>query len=188
MEAVLNPPDFIYKTIVVGDIAVGKSCLLHRAAKGEFAKKGPTIGTDRIKINTRVVDGKICRLEVWDTAGSEAYSSMSGLYYRDAQAALVCFNLCDRSSFKSVPNWVKEVKKHFADEDRIVLFLVGCQSDEQKTQIINMEEITACCQKLGFVDYYQTSAKSGENVHRLFKALTDHIMVLECETAKNVSK
>ena len=188
MEAVLNPPDFIYKTIVVGDIAVGKSCLLHRAAKGEFSKKGPTIGTDRVKINARVADGKICRLEVWDTAGSEAYSSMSGLYYRDAQAALVCFNLCVRSSFNSIPRWVKEVKKHFSDEDKIVLYLVGCQSDEQKTPIIKMEEITGCCQKFGFVDFYQTSAKSGENVHTLFKAVTDHIMDLEREAAKKASK
>ena len=56
MNEVLNPPDFIYKTIVVGDIAVGKSCLLHRAAKGEFSKKGPTIGTDRVKIDTRLSD------------------------------------------------------------------------------------------------------------------------------------
>ena len=84
MSEVLNPPDFIYKTIVVGDIYVGKSCLLHRAAKGEFSRKGPTIGTDRVKINTTLPDQKVCRLEVWDTAGSEAYSSMSGLYYRDA--------------------------------------------------------------------------------------------------------
>ena len=56
MIEVLNPPDFVYKTIVVGDIAVGKSCLLHRAVKGEFSKKCPTIGTDRVKINTILPD------------------------------------------------------------------------------------------------------------------------------------
>ena len=84
MQAVLNPPDFIYKTIVVGDMGVGKSCLLYRAAKGEFVKQATTVGTDRVKINTRLADNRVCRLEVWDTAGSEAYSSMSGLFYRDA--------------------------------------------------------------------------------------------------------
>ena len=50
----LNPPDIIYKTIVVGELAVGKTCLLHRAAHGEFATKGATIGTDRFIIDTRI--------------------------------------------------------------------------------------------------------------------------------------
>ena len=46
MQAVLPPPDLLFKTIVIGEVAVGKSCLLHRAAKGDFMKKGPTIGPD----------------------------------------------------------------------------------------------------------------------------------------------
>ena len=84
MDAVQNSPDFICKTIVIGKIGAGKSCLLHRASKGEFLKKGATICTDRVMINTRIQDQRICSLEVWDTAGAEEYSSMTDLYYRDA--------------------------------------------------------------------------------------------------------
>ena len=47
-------------------------------------KKGATICTDRVVINTKTEDKKVCSLEVWDTAGAEEYSSMTDLYYRDA--------------------------------------------------------------------------------------------------------
>ena len=51
---------------------------------------------------------------------------MSGQYFRDAMAALVCFNLSDRASFDSIKKWVGELKKHYTEEDRVILQLVGC--------------------------------------------------------------
>ena len=109
---------------------------------------------------------------------------MSGVYYRDAQAALICFNLCDRSSFNSIPKWVEELNKHFAEDEKVVKCLVGCQSDEIQRATIKMEEINECTKKYGFIDYMQTSAKTGENVQKLFKLVTDQIIRMEQEARK----
>ena len=93
---IVKEPDYTYKTIVVGDIAVGKSSLISRAANGKFEPQNSTIVVDRFIIDRKFEESEeVCRLEVWDTAGAEAHNSITDQYYRDAQVVLVCFNTCE---------------------------------------------------------------------------------------------
>ena len=88
---------------------------MHRIYKDEFLEQKSTIGFDHINIDRTLVDQTISRLEVWDTAGSEAFSSMNRLFYRDASAVIVCFKLTDKKSFESVPKWVDEINDLASD-------------------------------------------------------------------------
>ncbi|CAJ0954077.1 unnamed protein product [Ranitomeya imitator] len=56
------------------------------------------------------VGGRNVMLGIWDTAGSERYEAMSRIYYRGAKAAIVCYDLTDRSSFERVKFWVNELQ------------------------------------------------------------------------------
>ena len=101
-------PQYTCKTIVLGDVNVGKSCLLHRMYKNEFRKKKPTVETDRVKFDAILDDGTRIRLNLWDTVGGEA-GSMSSLFYRGSFAAIICFNLTDRKTFERIAKWNKDL-------------------------------------------------------------------------------
>lgn len=96
-------PEYNFKVIVLGDVGIGKSCLLQRLHKNEFIIKQPTIGVDNVNFDSTLDGGTFTRLRVWDTAGSEAFRSMPRLFSRDASAAIVCFKLPDRQTFLNVP-------------------------------------------------------------------------------------
>jgi Ras-related protein Rab-24 len=69
-----------------------------------------------------VVGGTSLTLGIWDTAGAERYESMSRIYYRAAKAAVVCYDLTNRSSFDKVKFWVEEL---LHNEDGCDLYIVG---------------------------------------------------------------
>ena len=84
------------KVVILGSSAAGKSSLLERIINNNYRKMLPaTVGA---AFAPKLVDG--VTLGLWDTAGQEQYASMSAMYYRDAKAALVCFDLTSRSSFE----------------------------------------------------------------------------------------
>jgi len=116
---------YTYKVIVVGEVAVGKTSLLHKLQTDKFAASTSTIGLSKVTFNMTLKNQEKARLDVWDTAGSEAFMSMNQLFYRDSSAALVCFKLADRSTLQGVSKWVEEVNKQLTENESMVKYLVG---------------------------------------------------------------
>ena len=97
------------------------------------------------------------------------------MFYRDASAAVVCFKLTDRKSFGNVSVWLNEINDQLGSDVKIVKYLTGLQSDLVRKPEITQEEIGACLEKHSFQRYFETSAKTGHNVQRLFTTLTGEI-------------
>ncbi|KAI4814307.1 hypothetical protein KUCAC02_003507 [Chaenocephalus aceratus] len=88
----------VAKVIVVGDVAVGKTCLISRFRKGAFDKNyKATIGVD-FEMERFEVLGVPFSLQLWDTAGQERFKCITSTYYRGAQAIIVVFDLSSVSS------------------------------------------------------------------------------------------
>lgn len=119
--------EYIFKYIVIGDSNVGKSCIVLRFIEGIFRKDqentiGVEFGTKEIKI-----DGKIVKLQIWDTAGQEAFKSITRSYYRGAAGALLVYDVTSQSSFENIKNWLYEAQNNGNDE--MVICLVGNKID-----------------------------------------------------------
>ena len=124
--------EYIFKYIIIGDSGVGKSCLLLQFLENSFkpnheATIGVEFGTKVISID----NGLNVKLQVWDTAGQDAFKSITRSYYRNAAGALVVYDITSRNSFINVQKWLEEAKANGNRE--MVLALVGNKSDlEQK--------------------------------------------------------
>ena len=75
-----------------------------------------------------LTDGTQVKLHIWDTGGSERFRSMVSLYYRDAAAAIICYDLTDDKSFSSVHFWINEMINN-NDKDDFVMVLAGNKCD-----------------------------------------------------------
>ncbi|GMG55666.1 unnamed protein product [Ambrosiozyma monospora] len=161
------PTRFVQFKLVLLESAVGKSSIVQRFVKDSFTDlRESTIGaafltqTIQVDLNTTV------KFEIWDTAGQERYRSLASMYYRNAQAALVVFDITQESSLDKAKYWVKELHKQ-ANSD-IVIALVANKLDLEEERKISTEEAQTFANELNLL-YFEVSAKTGENVKDTFR-------------------
>lgn len=100
-----------FKVVLLGEGRVGKTSLVLRFCKGTFAEgQPPTIQASCLDKVLRIGERSL-HLVIWDTAGQERFHALGPIYYRDADAALLVFDITDSDSFGKVKTWVKELRK-----------------------------------------------------------------------------
>ena len=157
--------DYLFKILLLGDSDVGKSSLILRYTDETFnSKLVNSIGVD-FKMKKREIDGKIIKVQIWDTAGHERFRTITYGYYRGANAIIIVFDLSDKKSFISITEWLKQIEKH-ANEN-VFKFLVGNKSDLVDKRQITYEEAKQYADEHD-LPYIETSAKEGININELF--------------------
>lgn len=114
MDEDVGGEEYLFKIVVIGDSAVGKSNLLSRFARDEFdLHSKATIG---VEFQTQVVDidGKEVKAQVWDTAGQERFRAVTSAYYRGAVGALIVYDISRRTTFESIKRWLDELNSKFS--------------------------------------------------------------------------
>ncbi|KAI0001858.1 GTP-binding protein ypt5 [Russula vinacea] len=115
------------KLVLLGEAAVGKSSVVLRFVSDEFhANKEPTIGAAFLTQKCRLED-RVLRYEIWDTAGQERFHSLAPMYYRNAQAAVVVYDVTKAASLEKAKTWVKELQRQA--NPNIVIALAGNKID-----------------------------------------------------------
>ncbi|TMS14304.1 Ras-related protein Rab-34 [Larimichthys crocea] len=180
----------IAKVIVVGDVAVGKTCLISRFRKGAFDKNyKATIGVD-FEMERFEVLGVPFSLQLWDTAGQERFKCIASTYYRGAQAIIVVFDLSSVSSLAHARQWLEDAMKE-NDPSSVLLFLVGTKKDlSSPDQLSQIEQEAIRLSEEIKAEYWAVSAKSGDGVKDFFfrvASLTFEANVLS-ELEKNGSR
>lgn len=158
----------IAKVIVVGDVAVGKTCLISRFRKGSFEKNyKATIGVD-FEMERFEVLGVPFSLQLWDTAGQERFKCIASTYYRGAQAIIVVFDLSSVSSLAHARQWLEDAMKE-NDPSSVLLFLVGTKKDlSSPDQLAQIEQEAIRLSEEIKAEYWAVSAKSGDGVKDFF--------------------
>jgi Ras-related protein Rab-5C len=112
------------------------------------------------------------KLQIWDLAGQKHFSFVRPPFYRGATAIVYVFDLTRRSSFANLMEWKSEVEKVIGQKKPTVL--VGNKIDlaNQGNREVSEQEGSALQQELSSINYYETSAKTGNRVQPLFKDIT----------------
>ncbi|KNC54232.1 Rac2 protein [Thecamonas trahens ATCC 50062] len=158
------------KCVVVGDGAVGKSCMLiaytTNAFPGEYV---PTV-FDNYSANV-MVDGKPISLGLWDTAGQEDYDRLRPLSYPQTDVFMLCFSVVSRASFQNVSSkWMPEILHHCPNTP---IILVGTKADLRAgdvdaERLVSRDEAQALANGIGAVSYAETSALVGTGLKAAF--------------------
>lgn len=158
-----------FKLVLLGESAVGKSSLVLRFVKGQFHEyQESTIGAAFLTQTVSLDDTTIIKFEIWDTAGQERYHSLAPMYYRGAQAAIIVFDITSADTFTRAKNWVKELQRQA--NPNIVMALAGNKSDLAQKRVVTTEEATEYAEENQLI-YFETSAKTGNNVVDIFLAI-----------------
>jgi Ras-related protein Rab-1A len=169
----LNPEfDYVFKILLVGDSGVGKSSMLSRFTEDKFEDNAPTtMGVDS-KPKTVTVDGKRVKLNVWDTAGQERMGFLTSSYYRGAHGIIIVFDITNANSYQNVTNWLGEIERYAYDS--ALKILVGNKSDLDSREV-RKEEAEAYAKNELSIDYFETSAKEGNNIEEAFLRLAEQM-------------
>ncbi|CAK87655.1 unnamed protein product (macronuclear) [Paramecium tetraurelia] len=169
----MNNYHYLLKFIIIGDTCVGKSCLLLQFTDSRFRNEhDATIGVEFGSRNTKIND-KTIKLQVWDTAGQEAFKSITRSYYRGSIGGILVFDVTSRQSFEGVAKWYQEIQGYACD--KIEMALVANKIDLDAKREVQTEEAQAFAKKHGFA-YFETSAKTGENVDTVFESMAQTIL------------
>jgi len=130
--------DYVFKFIIIGSAGVGKTALISRFVENQyFDFYNPTIGVD-FKIKTIEVNQKKVKLQIWDTAGTEKFKTITNAYYKGSQGVIIVYDTTDKISFREVDFWLGEAKK-YAPENSIKM-MVGNKTDLIKERKVSNEE------------------------------------------------
>lgn len=106
-----------YKVVMLGESGVGKTCIVNKYIKGTFTAglNEPTIGSNYCsKVETVQPQGVVqpikLKLQIWDTAGSEQFRSLTPIYYKGASAVCLVYDSTSRESFDNLSYWVEELQ------------------------------------------------------------------------------
>ena len=156
--------DYLFKVLLLGDSDVGKSSLILRYTDETFnSKLVNSIGVD-FKMKKKEIDGKVIKVQIWDTAGHERFRSITYSYYRGANAIIIVFDLSDKKSFINITEWLKQIGKHA--KENVFMFLVGNKSDLVDERKVTYEEAKQYADEHE-LPYIETSAKEGININEI---------------------
>ncbi|CDK28833.1 unnamed protein product [Kuraishia capsulata CBS 1993] len=166
------------KCVVVGDGAVGKTCLLISYTTNHFPHDYIPTVFDNYSTNV-MIDGEPIKLGLWDTAGQEEYDRLRPLSYPQTEVFLICFSVVEPSSFANVKNkWIPEIRHHTPRDVKILL--VGTKSDlrddphvqdsllEMSQEPVSTRAAKQVALETGCIEYLECSAASQVGVKELF--------------------
>ncbi|MHA2035653.1 MAG: Rab family GTPase [Promethearchaeota archaeon] len=165
------------KLAVLGDPAVGKTSLITKYIENRFEKNyQPTLGVNILtkdiileEINTEV------RLILWDIAGQDKYELTRKVFFEGCHGSLLVYDISRSSTFNGIKTKWLEDFKNYARSDGVYV-LIGNKVDLKESRAVSFEEGSELANIIDASDFFETSAKFGNNVQDAFKKLAIKVL------------
>ena len=168
-----SEPSVTFKILTIGESGVGKTSILRRFVDNKFLKTHlATIGID-FKTKNLNINGQEIKLKIWDTAGQERFRNITTQYYKSADGIILVYDVTDEASFEKIRDWMEQILSN-TQKDEIGLVLLGNKCDMEPRNITE-EQGNKMAGELG-INYFETSALSGQGINDAFEQLTKDIM------------
>ena len=160
--------DYLFKIILLGDTAVGKSSIVARYTHNTFDEElKATIGVE-FGAKTIVLEDKIIKAQIWDTAGQEKFGALTRYYYQGVSGSLMVYDITNKESFEHIREWNSVLMQN--TENTTIKILIGNKSDLKAKREVKTETAVQYAQSEGMA-FLETSALESTNVDMAFERL-----------------
>ncbi|MFX1281418.1 MAG: Rab family GTPase [Promethearchaeota archaeon] len=171
-----NFQEFGFKIVIIGDGGVGKTSLIKKFTKGTFEKDYiKTIGAQFSRYDKKI-DGDIINLIFWDIAGQDDFNFLHPLFYKESKAGIIVCSLEEndlgKDSFTHIENWHNQLEKYC---NNIPVVLFANKADLLEDNNIDEIYIQNIAEKFKILEFYITSAKTGQGVIEAFNSIINKL-------------
>ena len=161
--------------LIIGDSTVGKTSIITRFANGTFDSNYlATVGLDNFT-KDEIIDYKTIRIKIWDTAGQERYKSLTKGFFRNAEGVMLVYDVTNSETYENLKYWMQSIKNNLGENmGEIPIIIIGNKIDCQEREV-SVEEAENFWKEQGF-PYFETSAKTGENIDKTIKFLVKQVI------------
>jgi len=176
------------KVVLIGKSGVGKTSIISRYTTNVF--KESLMTTPGANFTTKQVEfpqyKKTIKFEIWDTAGQERYRSLAKVFYNNASACILVYDITNKDTFDDIINyWVPEIKENTPKD--IILALAGNKSDKYDKTEVSEEEGKSLAKEIKSI-YMRTSAKLNSSIDELFNAIGNKFLNPNMEITSNLTR
>ena len=159
--------------MLLGDGQVGKTSLSLTLTKNQFDDSLLTTVGKESYIYQTTLHGHKVKMKIWDTAGQERFKSMSVCVIKTVDGLILVYSITSKVSFRNLESWMKSLKD-IADLSKKPIIIIGNKCDLQDMRQVTYEEGKQYATKLGY-HFYETSAKTGENLKEAFDDIFEQL-------------
>ena len=172
-----------YKVVLIGESGVGKTCIINRYTNDKYDPNTVSSLTAQFIRKTIGLEGLApVTLDIWDTAGQEKYRSLTKIFYKDAKAVILVYDITNKKSFEEMTNYWYEQIKQFGSKDAI-LAIAANKSDLYERMEVTNEEGQKFADEIGAF-FTATSAQNDSGVNTLFENIARKIIDPDFDYAK----
>jgi small GTP-binding protein len=152
--------NYIYKFLIIGDEAVGKTSICTRMVGEQFKSRyDHTIGVEFSVCYSKIYDNIVIKSQLWDTSGKQVFLPIIDSYFKGVIAVILVYDVSNRRSFDRIDFWLNKIKKRCDDELKV--FLIGNKIDLKREVSKEEGQQKAIKEKITF---FETSAKHDGNI------------------------
>ncbi|CAL8128897.1 unnamed protein product [Orchesella dallaii] len=172
-EVQQNPIDYTFKVILLGEMGVGKTCVLCRFSENSFSERHiATVGAD-MRFKSVPIGNSNVQLSIWDTGGQERFHSINAGYLRGVHGIIFVYDITNQQSFNRLDYWTAFATK-YGPED-CVRILIGNKCDQESDREVNMDNARKRAESES-MPFFETSAKDDINCEAVFRSVAAAIL------------
>ena len=164
----------VINIVILGDTMTGKTCLLNNYFGLNNMLTYATIGLDFKIKQIKSSDNVNYKLKIWDNSGVERYRGLGLNLLKNIKGIILVYSINNEYTFNNIKNWINSINDYI-DISKTPIILVGNKKDLENKRIISEEEGRKIAEDYNF-KFYETSAKTGENVNEIFQKLFEIIV------------
>eukprot|EP00697_Spironema_sp_BW2_P001749 gnl/Spiro4/12354_TR6520_c0_g1_i1.p1 gnl/Spiro4/12354_TR6520_c0_g1~~gnl/Spiro4/12354_TR6520_c0_g1_i1.p1 ORF type:complete len:219 (-),score=35.48 gnl/Spiro4/12354_TR6520_c0_g1_i1:19-675(-) len=171
---------YTYKVVLLGQARVGKTSLIARYIHNTFDDQQPsTLPPDHrptaasFSSKRLLIDGKTVILNIWDTAGQERFHALGPIYYRDADAALLVYDITSTDTLEKVKDWIKELRRTITN--KIPMCIAANKIDLERNRRVDAADANNYAASVG-AEHIPTSAKQNKGIDDCFLSVARQLL------------
>ena len=159
-----------FKVVLLGEAGVGKTSIISQFIEQIFeedlqSSTGGSYSSKTLTFN----NGKNIKFEIWDTAGQERYRALSKLFYNNAYAAILVYDITKKSTYDEIKNyWILQIKESAPKE--IIISIAANKADLLEVEQVNEDEARQFAKDNGAL-FFSTSAKNSLGINEMFEEI-----------------